>query len=692
MVMQGAVWAPVAGRAGNGSFSSGSGIGNKITLLTTGGFASPPVWADPPHFSIDLRSGGRAYQHVETDRPAYSLLGSDTSTNYRSANRDAGVNIEVAVIGHPQPSEEHPWTDEQYRNLAWWLQAISEQNGIGSGFHSFSATAASPNAARMAWEQFRAAAGVLGIEHSPYDTGKYGPGRIRTEFLMDAMRGSASRSVPVDTSSYAVSVVRQAEFSDKIEQQAGVSSSGTTPDTSSQEYAVRESSVAGKPFRFNPPLHIHSLPNRVDFGSSDPGKVQSEYFDERGGGGSVEALQGLRLGRIIQHEMAAGMASTNAERYGFRFLYNPASMNISSSSNDSVVLDHQSVVSSAISGINQNFQTISFMVLLNRLPDVITSSNSRSNYIPGISEEDLAGIKKYGTHWDLEILYRLCNGVFTLKDRGRTSDIGMIIPSNARLLLGPGQNHFGFVESISYNDLMFSRDMVPVRTEVDILFRRHVDMAPEDSDFFHTSLSMGMQTSYTLQPSVRLARAAGASTWIDIVRNGIAAGLGNALNFVGDVVGDVVDPFVPGDQGTPNPGNTPGSTKDAPVPSARITCPFGRAGSAWSCGRHTGDDYSASSGTIVRTTKSGVVFYSGSGGGWGSSYGNHVIVESEGIRHLYAHLSSISVNRGQQVAAGSKIGVSGSTGNTSGPHLHYEERKDPYKYNVDCRKPIWGNG
>jgi hypothetical protein len=294
----------------------------------------------------------------------------------------------------------------------------------------------------------------------------------------------------------------------------------------------------------------------------------------------------------------------------------------------------------------------------------------------------------------LEILYRLCNGVFTLKDRGRTSDIGMIIPSNARLLLGPGQNHFGFVESVSYNDLMFSRDMVPVRTEVDILFRRHVDMAPEDSDFFHTSLSMGTQTSYTMQPRIRLGQASGVSTWIDIVRGGIAAGLGNALNFVGNVAGDVIDPFVPGDQGHPNPSNTPGSTKDAPVPSGRITCPFGRTGSAWSCGRHTGDDYQASTGTPVRTTKTGTVVFAGTGNspGWGSSYGKHVVVETEGIRHLYAHLSAIAVSRGQRIAAGSQVGLAGSTGNTSGPHLHYEERKAPYKYNVDCRKPIWGNG
>ena len=55
---------------------------------------------------------------------------------------------------------------------------------------------------------------------------------------------------------------------------------------------------------------------------------------------------------------------------------------------------------------------------------------------------------------------------------------------------------------------------------------------------------------------------------------------------------------------------------------------------------------------------------------------NLVIVENGRYRTYYAHLSSIPVSVGDQVSAGGVIGLSGNTGNSTGPHLHYEIRKD----------------
>jgi murein DD-endopeptidase MepM/ murein hydrolase activator NlpD len=63
--------------------------------------------------------------------------------------------------------------------------------------------------------------------------------------------------------------------------------------------------------------------------------------------------------------------------------------------------------------------------------------------------------------------------------------------------------------------------------------------------------------------------------------------------------------------------------------------------------------------------------------GWNNQgYGNLVIVENASYRTYYAHLSSIPVSVGDLVTAGTSIGLSGNTGNSTGPHLHYEIRKN----------------
>lgn len=120
-----------------------------------------------------------------------------------------------------------------------------------------------------------------------------------------------------------------------------------------------------------------------------------------------------------------------------------------------------------------------------------------------------------------------------------------------------------------------------------------------------------------------------------------------------------------------------------------VTCRFGVPGS-WMAGRHTGIDFRAPVGTKIHATRRGRVIHAGWGGS-GPSYGNHVVIESRHrgrrIRHLYAHLSGTRVRRGQKVTAGQVIGRSGTTGNTNGPHLHYEERTRPFGY-WNYRKPV----
>lgn len=84
---------------------------------------------------------------------------------------------------------------------------------------------------------------------------------------------------------------------------------------------------------------------------------------------------------------------------------------------------------------------------------------------------------------------------------------------------------------------------------------------------------------------------------------------------------------------------------------------------------HTGVDLAASSGTHVYAWKSGTVTLSS----WAGGYGNCILVKhSDGTTSRYAHLSGYNCSVGNKVAAGELIGYVGSTGNSTGPHLHFE--------------------
>jgi murein DD-endopeptidase MepM/ murein hydrolase activator NlpD len=99
---------------------------------------------------------------------------------------------------------------------------------------------------------------------------------------------------------------------------------------------------------------------------------------------------------------------------------------------------------------------------------------------------------------------------------------------------------------------------------------------------------------------------------------------------------------------------------------------------------HTGIDIGAPHGSPVVAVRDGDVVFKGSLG----AYGNVVLIEHEDCRTFYAHLSRINVRSGEKVRAGQKIGEIGSTGLSTGPHLHFEVRTgknrteylDPIKY------------
>ncbi|WP_328788397.1 MULTISPECIES: M23 family metallopeptidase [unclassified Streptomyces] len=109
----------------------------------------------------------------------------------------------------------------------------------------------------------------------------------------------------------------------------------------------------------------------------------------------------------------------------------------------------------------------------------------------------------------------------------------------------------------------------------------------------------------------------------------------------------------------------------APVDGSYVSTQYHAGGGMWSSGSHTGIDFHAASGTSVHAVGVGTVVEAG----WGGAYGNNVVIKhNDGTYTQYGHMSSLNVSVGQQVTPGQQIGLSGSTGNSSGPHLHFEAR------------------
>ncbi|MEU0229068.1 M23 family metallopeptidase [Streptomyces sp. NPDC006284] len=115
-----------------------------------------------------------------------------------------------------------------------------------------------------------------------------------------------------------------------------------------------------------------------------------------------------------------------------------------------------------------------------------------------------------------------------------------------------------------------------------------------------------------------------------------------------------------------------------PVKKYTLSASFAQNGGMWAS-KHSGQDFAVPIGTNVVATHGGtVVKAGGNGAGDGPAYGNAVVIKhGNGTYSQYAHLSKVNVKAGQIVKTGQSIAKSGNTGNSSGPHLHFEIRTTP---------------
>jgi murein DD-endopeptidase MepM/ murein hydrolase activator NlpD len=144
---------------------------------------------------------------------------------------------------------------------------------------------------------------------------------------------------------------------------------------------------------------------------------------------------------------------------------------------------------------------------------------------------------------------------------------------------------------------------------------------------------------------------------------------------VGPYTQSAIDAYMnkkgPEGQSAPNPAKSRSLNTPSKLPvNGQITSPFGYRTSVGKAHNHNGTDFAVPIGTPVRSPADGTIRSVGTNGGHAGTY---VTLDAGGTVHKFFHLSKIMVKVGDQVAQGDTIALSGNTGYSTGPHLHWEK-------------------
>ncbi len=193
-----------------------------------------------------------------------------------------------------------------------------------------------------------------------------------------------------------------------------------------------------------------------------------------------------------------------------------------------------------------------------------------------------------------------------------------------------------------------------------------------------------LQASGAFKPSEVAGGQLRADMFIETLADAVAKGGGIGIaRMIEDEVGQadagagarVDDGIDNGEDDPPMPTTRTPTRSSAPRSSSGVTSGFGPRVDPidGTTKNHTGLDLRAASGSPILATADGVVRSAGPRGG----YGNAVELDhGGGLTTLYGHASQVLVKPGEKVSAGQEIGVVGQTGRATGPHLHFELRKD----------------
>lgn len=169
----------------------------------------------------------------------------------------------------------------------------------------------------------------------------------------------------------------------------------------------------------------------------------------------------------------------------------------------------------------------------------------------------------------------------------------------------------------------------------------------------------------------RGGEAAGSQVWGDVLAEAVAASVAQAG---GIGLGSMLAAALPQIQSssTSPPEVVPGSP--LPQGEGRVTSGFGLRTDPLSreARFHEGVDWAAPRGTPILSAADGVVVWAGPRGGYGHAV---EVSHADGTTSLYAHAEAIGVNVGQRVRRGEELGTVGSTGRSTGDHLHFELRR-----------------